>query len=54
MADQVPIVLCPGCQIDMTPTGRKVVPDRPHIERITYTCPKCETTTTRMVKVEGS
>ena len=52
MADQLPIVVCPGCQIHMTPAGRNVVPDAPHIEEIIYTCAKCETTTTRIVKAK--
>jgi hypothetical protein len=35
----------------MTPTSRNLVPDAPHIEKISYTCAKCGTTTTRVVKV---
>jgi ribosomal protein L37AE/L43A len=49
-----PIVICPGCKIEMAVVSARPVPGAERVEEIIYRCPKCGTETARRVAIESA
>lgn len=48
MPQSTPVVVCPGCKREMNPS--EPAPAANGLSEITYTCPKCGTSTRRVIK----
>jgi hypothetical protein len=52
MSSTLPVVVCPGCKVEMTVLSSDPIPLTGHLQEVTYRCPQCGTETKRRYRIE--